>query len=73
VKVPKAVLNIYSAVTIYFYLDADPPAGQVSDSLENEISRAKAARTDGRNPTQGYLSRGFEAYKSCGLEAHMKN
>jgi hypothetical protein len=36
VKVSKAVLNIYSAMTIYFYLDAERSAGQVSQPQKNE-------------------------------------
>ncbi|WP_424489476.1 hypothetical protein [Pseudomonas sp.] len=69
----KAVLNIYSAVTIYFYLGAIPPAGQVSDRLKNEIKAGNAPRTDGQNPTRAHLSRGFATGKNTDLEACMKN
>ena len=36
VNVSEAALNIYSAVTIYFYLDADRRRGQVSELRKNK-------------------------------------
>jgi hypothetical protein len=66
-------LNIYSAVTIYFYLDADRPAGQVSEPLKNEIKPGNTPRTNGQNPPRATLARGFAAGAGIGLEACMKN
>jgi hypothetical protein len=66
-------LNIYSAVTIYFYLDADPPAGQVSEPLKNQIKPGNIPRTNGQNPTPAHLARGFAPGKNTGSEACKKN
>ncbi|MGY2686627.1 hypothetical protein [Pseudomonas tolaasii] len=65
-------MNIYSAVTIYFYLDAEPEAGQVRDALKNEIKVENTPWTDGQNPAPAYLSRGFALRENTDLEACMK-
>jgi hypothetical protein len=59
-------MNIYSAMTIYFYLDADPPAGQGSERLKNEIKVANTPRTDGEKPSRTRLSRWFQGGKNAG-------
>jgi hypothetical protein len=66
-------LNIYSAVTIYFYLDADPLAGQVSEPPKNQIKLGNSPRTNGQNPTSASLVRGFAPGKNTASAAGKKN
>jgi hypothetical protein len=54
-------LNIYSALTIYFYLDAIPGVGQAPWQRKNSPWSKKCSRTNGLKQRRKALSRPFPA------------